>query len=311
MLLSEKATLLAQLQQTVSDCDLPLQTIVTTETQQQGIEWQMLRLDAIDEELSGNKLFKLLPYLEKAIATGCDTLLSFGGRYSNHLHALAYACQRFGFRCVAFVRGYAEQELTPTLQDLYALGAQVHFLSRQDYRRRYEQSFQQALLAPYPHALLIEEGGNGELGKQGMSLLAQLLTKQLQTTDYLVLPSGTACCFLGLLEFLPADFASQIAAVLAVKNSSEVRQNIPPSASDRALIIDGFQMGGFAKCPPELLAFMSRFKREHAVDLDPVYTAKMCFAIDSLIKQHYFKANSRIVSLHTGGLQGARSLVLS
>lgn len=306
MLLSERVAVLGQLQQTVGNCVLPLQTVVTAETLQQGIEWQILRLDAVDEELSGNKLFKLLPYLEKAVAIGCDSLLSFGGRYSNHLHALAHACRRFGFRCVAFVRGYPEQELTPTLRDLYALGAQVHFLSRQDYRKRYEREFQQTLLASHPNALLIEEGGNGKLGMQGMGLLAQLLTKQLRPTDYLVLPSGTACCFLGLLEFLPIEIARQIVAVLAVKNASEVVQKIPQSAANRALVVDGFQMGGFAKCPSELLAFMESFKHKHAVDLDPVYTAKMCFAIDSLIKQHYFKANSRIVSLHTGGLQGAR-----
>lgn len=308
MLLNNTALELVKLKQKALSSCLPLEPIITAETRTQNIQWQMLRLDLIDHELSGNKLFKLLPYLEKAQAQGSKTLISFGGRYSNHLHALAHACQRYGFRCVAMVRGYQEQGLTATLQDIYKLGAEVHFVSRQTYRRRYEWAFQQELLQSYQKAMLIEEGGNGELGMQGMQLLAQLLEQHLpQTTDYIILPTGTACCFFGLLKYLPETINAKIFAVLAVKNYVELQQKLDDLPKDTGKLLDGYQFGGFGKQSPELQEFICSFKQQHKIALDPVYTGKMAFAIDALLKQQYFKPNSHIVSLHTGGLQGARS----
>lgn len=310
MLLNSRLKQIGELKQQVEQQPLVLQTITTAASKQQNIQWQMLRLDTIDEELSGNKLFKLLPYLEKAAAAQCSTLLSFGGRYSNHLHALAHACKRYGFHCVAMVRGYEEQGLTATLQDLYQLGAEVHFLSRQDYRRRYELEFQQQLMQAYGNALLIEEGGNGKLGRQGMQLLAQLLSSHLLDADYLVLPSGTGCCLLGLLDYLPPQLSTKLLAVLAVNNKAELQQAVANYDSNKVELIDGYQFGGFGKTPKELLAFIDQFKQQQQIALDPVYTGKMCWAVEDLIRQGYFRANSRIVCLHTGGLQGARSLTL-
>lgn len=309
MLLNSTAAKLTKLKEQLPSLYLPLESIITAETRAQNIQWQMLRLDLLDDDLSGNKLFKLLPYLEKAQAEACKTLISFGGRHSNHLHALAHACQRFGFNCVAMVRGYEEQGLTPTLRDLYQLGVEVHFLSRQDYRKRYEVDFQQQILECYEKAMLIEEGGNGELGMQGMELLAKQLEQSLPSnTDYIILPSGTGCCFFGLLSYLPDALNSKILAVLAVKNVVEMQQKLASMPTKKGVLIDGYQFGGFGKQTAELLNFMVSFEQQHGIPLDPVYTGKMCFAIDAMLKQQYFKPNSRIVSLHTGGLQGARSL---
>lgn len=304
--MSEQLFAIEQLQQQLSSSQAQLQTVVYPAAIKQDISWQMLRLDQIDEQLSGNKLFKLLPFLKLAAERQTKTLISFGGRYSNHLHALAYACQRFGFKLHAVVRGYPEQALTPMLQDIKSLGAGVQFAGHQEYRLRYDADYQRQLLSKFDQAMVINEGGNSLLGHQGMRLMAKVIENSItQTIDYMFIPTGTGCCFAGLLDYLPKEKFRCLLAVPALQNSQEI-DAISQAFSRPSIVLDGYHFGGFAKINDQLRSFSQAFEQQHSIPLDPVYTVKMSFAIDQMIKNKVFAAGSRIVSLHTGGLQGAR-----
>lgn len=296
------------LQDAVLQKPVSLQTIDRAANRAANIDWHMLRLDQVDHELSGNKLFKLLPYLQQAQAQGSRHLLSFGGMHSNHLYALAQAGKRCGFNTIAVVRGYAAQAETPTLKDLKTLGMQIHFAGREEYAKRYEANYQADLSKRYNHALVINEGGAGAQGVEGAQLMADFICRHLpQMPDYLVIPAGTGTSFLGLLNCATLQKCHML-AVAALHNCQSLYELAQTSIHPHWQIVDGFQCGGFAKVNSDLAKFMQDFEREQSLVLDPVYTGKMCFAIEQLIERGSIKAGSRVVSLHTGGLQGRRAL---
>lgn len=271
------------------------------------VSWQMLRLDLLDEVFSGNKLFKLLPYLLQAKQEKKSHIISFGGRHSNHLHALAHSAKRFGFTAVAIVRGYAEQAPTPTLLDLQALGVEIHFVGHGEYRRRYAADYQAAWQTRYPNSLVINEGGAGECARQGVQLMARVIRNSVaEMPDWIVCASGTGTTFMGLLAS-PLLRDAMIAAVPALNNAAEIEQLALHTAPRPYYIFDGFQCGGFARVNKSLAQFILAFEEKNHVPLDAVYTAKMCMAIEQAVCRGIIQPHQRILSLHTGGLQGMRA----
>lgn len=293
---------------------VPMSRIENSLTRQCGIDWHMARLDLLDDGLSGNKLFKLLPFLLQARAEGQQRLLSFGGMHSNHLHALAVAGKRFGFSVVAVVRGYAAQPETPTLHDLRLMGAEIVFADRATYSRRYDAEYLQSMLQQYPDVLVIPEGGAGAAGVEGGRLLGCLLAEQLGDNPYtLALAMGTGTTFLGLLTAGAFGEQQTLLGYSALKNAAGLR--------DRALsavaglpgapiwhITDEFCGGGFARLDARLALFMRDFENEQCIPLDPVYTGKLCHAVSEQLGSGRFPAGTRIITLHTGGLQGRRGM---
>src|SRR5690554_2351686 len=177
----------------------------------------ILRWDQLDEKVSGNKPLKLIGWFKCFLAQQQVRLLSFGGVYSNHLHALAYAAYELSIPVVFIVRGWADQPLTPTLADCQALGAQIVFVDRQTYAKRYDRHWQAELAQQYD-ALVIPEGGAGELGEQGCALLAPLAAEYDEV--WLAVGSGTTA--LGLAKGLSDLGASTlVVGVNAVADQGE------------------------------------------------------------------------------------------
>lgn len=287
----------------------PVQRVETSASRAASVVWHMLRLDLLDPGLSGNKLFKLLPFLQLASDQQKQTVLSFGGMHSNHLHALAVAGQRFGFATVGVVRGYPQQPETPTLRDLRAMGMQIHFADKQQYAQRYDLAFQQSLSRRYNNALVINEGGNDEPGIEGAAMMAQVLANSLQTMpDVLILAAGTGASFQGLLRSPLLPEKTQLMAVAALNNIPELERRTHGAGHRYYTIADGYQCGGFARINAELALFIHQFEKEQDIPLEPVYTGKMCLAIEHMMASGNIKPGSHIVSLHTGGLQGRRYL---
>ncbi|NRB40560.1 MAG: pyridoxal-phosphate dependent enzyme [Pseudomonadales bacterium] len=285
--------------------DLQQTPISTVNSRDKQITWSMLRLDLVDAQLSGNKAFKLLPALLAAKEQGKATLISFGGFHSNHIHALAAAGRRFGFKTVGIIRGYLDQPLSPTLIDVQSFGMQLHFVGRQEYKLRNEQAYQQQWLKKYDKALLIPEGAAGPLGLQGSQFLANLIVKNLAQNpfDTLCVPAGTGNTAAGLIQsglFKQKDI--YVFAALKREAIHQLVENLPPHVR----LLDDYCFGGFAKMPEVLLRFMLQFEKDNGLLLDPVYTAKMAYGIDDLIANDVFSPGTHIVSLHTGGLQGRR-----
>jgi 1-aminocyclopropane-1-carboxylate deaminase len=295
-------------------CRVPVQRVQVKSLMDAGIELLVRRDDLIDPELSGNKFYKLFFNLRDAHEQGFTRLLSFGGAYSNHLHALAAAGNRYGFNTLGVVRGERPAQLSPTLSDAEAWGMQLVFIGREDYRHKSEQEMIADLQTQYGDFYLIPEGGANLAGARGTQLLGQSLERQLKG-DYtaVCIACGTGTSLAGLAAGI--DGAKQAIGFSVLKGEGSLGGTIATTyrqlhASGDAAnwrLITGFHAGGYGKKHPEYLSqFWQGFERDTAVPLDPIYTVKMLWGITSLAQQGYWPRGSRIVAIHSGGLQGRR-----
>jgi 1-aminocyclopropane-1-carboxylate deaminase/D-cysteine desulfhydrase-like pyridoxal-dependent ACC family enzyme len=274
---------------------------------QKNITLAVLRLDKIHSVVSGNKLFKLHYFLQEAGAAAHKTILTFGGAYSNHLVATAYACKAAGLKSIAIVRGEEPSLLSLTLQHCISYGMQLKYVSRTAYEKKEEPGFIQALLQEFGPCTIIPEGGYSETGAQGAALIWKLIEQN--TWTHIITASGTATTLAGLL--LGTD-TETIIGVPVLKGMTDIETRIQFCGAGEKLshlqIADDYHFGGYAKKTPELLSFMNAIWQQQQLPTDFVYTAKMLYAIFDKIKKDEFSAGSKILCLHTGGLQGNLSL---
>ena len=271
-----------------------------------GVELAVLRLDRIDPLISGNKWFKLTEHLAQARDAGASGIISLGGAYSNHLHALAAAGKRFDFPTVGLLRGHAQD--TPTVLDLKAFGMQLHWLGYGGYRARHEPGFWLPWHEQYPHLYPVPEGGGGLAGALGCGVLVEQARAQLGNlgwADYDAwwLAAGTGTTLAGLV--LAEAGAHPVYGAMAVPDDHGVAQNV----SD--LVQGGYELleasrSGFAKVDPVLLDFIERTEQACGMPLEPLYTGKALLALKQQIEAGRFAAGTRLIFLHTGGLQGRR-----
>ncbi|RMP78376.1 1-aminocyclopropane-1-carboxylate deaminase/D-cysteine desulfhydrase [Pseudomonas syringae] len=292
--------------------------------QDAGVEVAILRLDLIDSLISGNKWFKLSEHLTQAVEAGAEGLISLGGAHSNHLHALAAAGKRFGFPTVGLLRGHAQQ--TPTVLDLQAFGMQLHWLGYAGYRARHAADFWLPWQAQYPELYPIAEGGGGLAGALGCARLREMVDSQLGHLgwdDYhgWWLAVGTGTTLAGLL--LAEAGAHPVYGAMAVPDDHGVAQNIMAvlkeaagsqvSASPNlpaACVLLEASRGGFARTDAALLDFIASSEAHSGVPLEPLYTGKALLALHDEVLAGRFKSGSRLVLVHTGGLQGRRAMGL-
>ncbi|KPW41421.1 1-aminocyclopropane-1-carboxylate deaminase [Pseudomonas amygdali pv. mellea] len=292
--------------------------------QDAGVEVAILRLDLIDSLISGNKWFKLSEHLTQAVEAGAEGLISLGGAHSNHLHALAAAGRRFGFPTVGLLRGHAQQ--TPTVLDLQAFGMQLHWLGYAGYRARHAADFWLPWQAQYPELYPIAEGGGGLAGALGCARLREMVDSQLGHLgwdDYhgwwLAVGTGTTLAGLLLAEAgahpvygamaVPDDHgvAQNIMAVLKEAAGSQV--NASPNLPAACVLLEASR-GGFARTDAALLDFIASSEAHSSVPLEPLYTGKALLALHDEVLAGRFKSGSRLVLVHTGGLQGRRAMGL-
>lgn len=270
------------------------------------VEVAVLRLDRIDPLISGNKWFKLTEHLAQGRAAGASGIISLGGAYSNHLHALAAAGKRFGFPTVGLLRGHPQD--TPTVLDLKAFGMQLHWLGYGGYRARNEPDFWLPWREQYPHLHPVPEGGGGLAGALGCGVLvsqAQAQLGGLGWADYhgWWLAAGTGTTLAGLV--LAEAGAHPVYGALAVPDDHGVAQQV------HTLVQEGYELleasrGGFAKVDPELLAFIDTTEQACGLPLEPLYTGKALLALKQQIEAGRFPPGTRLIFVHTGGLQGRR-----
>ncbi|PMU93736.1 MULTISPECIES: 1-aminocyclopropane-1-carboxylate deaminase/D-cysteine desulfhydrase [unclassified Pseudomonas] len=273
-----------------------------------GVELAVLRLDRIDPLISGNKWFKLSEHLALAQQAGAGGIISLGGAYSNHLHALAAAGKRFDFPTVGLLRGHPQD--TPTVLDLKAFGMQLHWLGYGGYRARHEPDFWQPWHEHYPHLYPVPEGGGGIAGALGCGVLVEQARAQLSNVgwddyDAWWLAAGTGTTVAGLA--LAEAGRHPVYGAMAVPDDHGVAQNV------RAIVQDGFALldasrGGFAKVDPLLLDFIETTQRACGLPLEPLYTGKALLALKQQVEAGRFPPGTRLIFVHTGGLQGRRGL---
>lgn len=284
----------------------PLQPLPLPWLDQAGVEVAVLRLDLIDPLISGNKWFKLRHHLLEAQAAGAPGLVSLGGNHSNHLHALAAAGKRFGFATAGLLRGHAQD--TPTVRDLQALGMELHWLGYGGYRERHQAGFWAPWQARYPGWHCIPEGGGGLAGAQGCQLIVEQARAQLATLgwsghDGWWLAVGTGTTLAGLV--LAEGGARTVHGALAVPRGHGVEQNLAGLVQGGHELHDACR-GGFGRFDDELLAFIDEAERHSGVPLEAVYTGKALMALRDQVAVGRFAPGTRLIFLHTGGLQGRR-----
>jgi 1-aminocyclopropane-1-carboxylate deaminase/D-cysteine desulfhydrase-like pyridoxal-dependent ACC family enzyme len=268
----------------------------------------VLRLDKVHPFISGNKWFKLKHYLLSASQQNISHLVSFGGPFSNHLHALAYAGYLFGFRTTGIVRGHAppSDKLSPTLQDCLKWGMSLEWMDRQDYRRHAEVSGVEHVQALFPQSLVIPEGGEGADGVEGVASLFQTL--DLDRYDLILTPVGSGTTLAGLHNGV--GDSARVVGVSALKGADDLSQRaakyIPDKSPEQVEIWHDYHHGGFAKMTPLLRNFISSVQSEYGLMLDPVYTSKALYALVHQFAHHKLGESVNAMLIHTGGLQGWR-----
>ncbi|WP_027614592.1 1-aminocyclopropane-1-carboxylate deaminase/D-cysteine desulfhydrase [Pseudomonas sp. URIL14HWK12:I6] len=277
-----------------------------------GIEVAILRLDQTDPLISGNKWFKLTEHLKAADRAGAQGIISLGGAHSNHLHALAAAGKRLGFETVGLLRGHPQQ--TPTVEDLQAFGMQLHWLGYGGYRARHEPGFWEPWQAQFPNLHAVPEGGGGLAGALGCKALKEQVITQLNNLGWSDfhgwwLACGTGTTLAGLVLAEAGERA--VYGALAVPEDHGVAAQVEAIVRETDMAMTNYALfdasrGGFAKVDPVLLEFIESTERSSGVPLEPLYTGKALLMLKEQIEAGRFEPGTRLIFVHTGGLQGRR-----
>jgi len=266
------------------------------------------REDLIHPFVSGNKFRKLKYNIINAKKQRMHTLLTFGGAYSNHIAATAHACKEHKLKGIGIIRGEELKDKVksnPTLSFAKSCGMQLIFISREAYRTKTKRDFIEKLKSQFGNFYLLPEGGTNTLAVKGCE---EILTDQDEVFDIICCCVGTGGTISGLIN---SSFKHQKVLGFPSLKEDYLKQDIRKFVSqDNWDLIRGYHFGGYAKIKPELIAFINEFKRQYNIPLDPIYTGKMMYGIFDLIAKNYFPSGTKILVIHTGGLQGIKGMNL-
>ena len=347
--------------------NIPIQNIKSFSTPQ--VSASVLRLDTLHTIISGNKWYKLKFYIQEAQQQEASTLASFGGPYSNHLVALAYAAKQYGFKSIGYVRSNENEPLTPTLEEAVRYGMELKRIGRTQFQNIKEELMHQNIFHQDDHSKIywIDEGGYGALGAKGAATILDSIHSNENTNSitpemiripftHIIAAVGTGTMLAGLIQ--SAASYQQVIGIPVLRNEGTIENEIKAllessynnnnnntnnssrsNSSSRSrssyrnsssssnsnndddesnynshqkqfTLLHDFHLGGYAKTTPAQIKFMNQFWEAEKIPTDIVYTGKVFMAVDQLIKNNYFPANSNLLIVHSGGLQGNRSLPL-
>ena len=264
----------------------------------------ILRLDEIHPLISGNKFFKLQLHILEAINNQYSTIATFGGAYSNHIIATACYCNQLGFKSVGIIRGEEPPQKSDTLLQAEAFGMQLIYVSRELFKEK-EQIITRFEDESY---YWVNEGGYSRLGAEGAADICSWIDESY--TD-IVCAVGTGTMMAGLI--IGARPHQKVTGISVLKGNEKLIESVTDLLTDEEKkkhfeLIDGYHFGGYAKHPEALLDWMNFFYNHSKVPTDLVYTAKLCYAVNDLLDKGYFAPDSKIMIIHSGGLQGNSSL---
>ena len=265
----------------------------------------LLRLDLLHPIVSGNKFYKLRFYIATALENGASTIASFGGPYSNHIVALAYTAKEAGLNSIGYIRTNADESMTPSLAEAKAYGMELVYLGRADFQSKKASILETS--ATKSDTYLIDEGGYGTIGAKGA---ATILTEQDTTHyDYIICAVGTGTMLAGIIN--AADPHQKVIGIPVLKNEGSIENEINALLENENrsyTLMHQFHQGGYAKTNPTMIDFMNKLWHTEKIPTDIVYTSKLLFGVEQLIQENYFEKDTSILVIHSGGLQGNRSL---
>ena len=271
-----------------------------------AISVQIKREDLIHPFVSGNKFRKLKYNLLQAKTENHDTLLTFGGAFSNHIAAVAFAGKEKGFKTIGIIRGdelEGKVDENPTLSFAQNCGMQLEFISREEYRLKSEVSFIENLKQKFGSFYLIPEGGTNDLAIKGCQ---EILTPEDADFDYICCSIGTGGTISGIINsVLPHQ---KVLGFPALKGDFLKEEICNFVQNENWELLTDYHFGGYGKVNEALIQFINQFYTENQIPLDPIYTGKMVFGVIDLIQKNYFPAESKILLIHTGGIQGIQGM---
>lgn len=281
-----------------------------------NVRVEIKRDDIIHPIISGNKWRKLKYNLQHIKQDkNFNGVLSFGGCYSNHIHALAFTCFEQKIPCIGIIRGEVEHANNFTLSWAQHWGMKLCFVDRKTYRRRHDNDYLTALQQQYPQYFIVPEGGSNKLAITGVSEIITELTQQTEF-DTLITPVGSGGTLAGLIAGDQLNnIAHKILGIAVLKNAEyladEVNSLLPTALKthNQWQILTKFHRGGYAKFSLKDAARIIEFSQLTGVNFEPVYSGKMVLAFLDLLEEGYFTNGERIVLLHTGGMQGLGGMI--
>jgi 1-aminocyclopropane-1-carboxylate deaminase len=270
-----------------------------------NIEVNVLRLDELHPIVSGNKWFKLKYYLQEAKAAGKKCIATFGGAYSNHIVATAFACKEYGLKSIGIIRGEKPPQLSASLEEALHYGMELIYVSREAYRNKQEIIHQYADEDRY----WVNEGGYGINGMLGAKEI--LLRYNNDSYTHIICACGTGTTLAGLAAAaLPGQCCVGVSVLKEHVNlGNEVMELIPvPHQNTQIEVFDEYHFGGYAKHPVALIDWMNELWRAEQLPTDIVYTSKLFYAVKDLAEKNYFNNQHKLLIIHSGGSQGNRSL---
>ena len=275
--------------------------------EEKGIELFIKREDKIHPFVSGNKFRKLKYNLQEAEKLKKKLLLTFGGAFSNHIVATAVAGKLANFKTIGIIRGEElgknlkkTLEENATLREAHNNGMKLHFVTREEYRQKATFGFIEKLKNRWGDFYLVPEGGTNCLAVDGCK---EILTEDDADFNYICSAVGTGGTISGLIN--SAKKNQKIVGFPAVRDYSladEIKKYT--TRNDNWKLEKKYHFAGYGKYNDELIGFINKFKEQTEIPLDPIYTGKMLFGILDLIEKNYFEKGSKILAIHTGGLQG-------
>ena len=280
-----------------------------------NLQVDMLRLDEIHPIVSGNKWYKLRYYIHEAIQVQAAYIASFGGPYSNHLVALAFVAKQQNIPCIGYVRSNEDEPITPTLQEALNYGMELVFVGRDRFKEKKEGMVKGLHLSTSTKIYYIDEGGYGPLGAKGAATI--LSNREVQDNienvytqyDYIICAVGTGTMIAVIINM--ASDNQSVIGIPVLKNEGSIDAEINALLEDKNrpyTLLHQFHQGGYAKTNPMMLDFMNRLWDAEKIPTDIVYTSKLLLGMEQLIKDNYFEKDASILVIHSGGLQGNRSL---
>lgn len=264
----------------------------------------MLRLDLVHPIVSGNKWYKLSGYIKEAQIANASHLASFGGPYSNHIVALAYAGKEFGFHTIGYIRTNKDEPITPSLEEALSYGMQLEFLGRTKFQEKKASLLREENTSK---TYFIDEGGYGKLGAIGFASIAEEV--DLNSYDYIMAAVGTGTMLAGLISI--SQTHQEIIGIPVLKNEGTIASEINkilPCEQKPFTLLHQFHQGGYAKTTIEQINCMNQFWEQTNIATDIVYTGKLVTAFETLLRDQYFEKGKKILLIHSGGLQGNRSV---
>lgn len=281
----------------------PIQTVNHPLLASEGINLAVKREDLIHPYVSGNKWRKLKYNLLRAREEGTKTIVTFGGAFSNHIHAIAVACKLTKLQSIGIIRGEYDSA-NPTLQFARSCGMELFFIDRQSYREKEKSTVVKEFLEGLESYTIVPEGGTNELAFEGLEELAHEIN--CKNHHVVMVSAGTGGTATGILQAL--DISKELWVYSSLKSDylkQEISSKVTSEKSDQFRFLSDYHYGGYGKSPATLISFINDFQNHAQIPLDPIYNAKLIAGFFDMIRSETLDKSKSYLWIHTGGLQGA------